>query len=219
MILAHSWPLTGRKLVPPFDQLITQVWVDGFFVISGFLITGSWVHNPRLREYAAARALRIFPGLWVCLLVVAFVIAPIGVAIQGDPVAAIWLSLAPVKYVLNNGLLNFCHVGIAGTPTGVPWPGVWDGQLWTLAFEVICYVAVAVAGLAGLKRRWPAPLVFVVAVAASALLSYPVFAVETIPQLVARFAVVFARHLRSRLPAPSSVHHRRGPVHGAAGRP
>lgn len=193
VIWEHAWPLTGRTLLPPFDQLITQVWVDGFFVISGFLITASWVHNPRLREYAAARALRIFPGLWVCLLVVAFVIAPIGVAIQGGPVAKIWLSLAPVEYVLNNAVLNFFHVGIAGTPTGVPWPGVWDGPLWTLAFELVCYAAVAVAGLAGLlKRRWPAPVVFAVAVAVSALLSYPILRVETIPQMVARFAVVFA---------------------------
>ncbi|MCV7030085.1 acyltransferase family protein [Mycobacterium sherrisii] len=193
VILEHAWPLTGRNLLPPFDQLISQVWVDGFFVISGFPITASWVHNPRLREYATARALRIFPALWVCLLVVAYVIAPIGVAIQGGPVAKIWLSLAPLEYVLNNAVLNFFHVGIAGTPTGVPRPGVWDGPLWTLAFELVCYVAVAVAGLAGLlKRRWPAPVVFAVAVAASALLSYPVLRAETIPQMVARFAVVFA---------------------------
>ncbi|CDO87088.1 acyltransferase [Mycobacterium triplex] len=193
VILEHAWPLTGRHLRPPFDQLISQVWVDGFFVISGFLITSSWVHNPRLREFVAARALRIFPGLWVCLLVVAFVIAPIGVAIQGGPVATIWSSTAPIEYVLNNAVLNFFHVGIAGTPTGVPWPGVWDGPLWTLAFELMCYVAVAVAGLAGLlKRRWPAPVVFGLAVALSAVVSYPIMKVETIPQMVTRFAVVFA---------------------------
>lgn len=193
VILEHSWPLTGRTLQPPFDQLISQVWVDGFFVISGFLITASWVHNPRLREYVAARALRIFPGLWVCLLVVAFVIAPIAVSIQGGPVATIWLSLAPLEYVLNNAVLNFLHVGIAGTPANVPWPGVWDGPLWTLAFELLCYAAVAAAGVAGLlKRRWPAPVVFALAVAVSAVVSYPIMKVETIPQMVARFAVVFA---------------------------
>lgn len=82
VILQHSWSLTGRKIYPPIEQLLTQVWVDGFFAISGFLITASWVRNPRLREYFVARILRIFPGLWVCLAVVAFVIAPISVAIQ-----------------------------------------------------------------------------------------------------------------------------------------
>jgi peptidoglycan/LPS O-acetylase OafA/YrhL len=193
VILQHSWPLTGHKLHPPVVQLLTQVWVDGFFVISGFLITSSWIRNPRLREYVAARGLRIFPGLWVCLLVVAFVIAPIGVAIQGDSAARLLMSTAPIEYVMNNAVLNVYHAGIAGTPLRVPWPGVWDGPLWTLIFELLCYIAVAIAGVIGLlKRRWPTALVFALAVAVSALVSYPVMRVETIPQMVARFAVVFA---------------------------
>lgn len=211
VILQHSWPLTGRKEHPPYDQLLSQVWVDGFFVISGFLITSSWIRNPRLREYVAARALRIFPGLWVCLVVVAFVIAPIGVAIQGGSAAKLLASTAPIEYVLNNAVLNVYHAGIAGTPTGVPWPGVWDGPLWTLIFELMCYIAVALAGLAGLlKRRWPAVAVFVLAVAVAALVSYPVNALETLPQMVSRFAVVFAagavlRQYQDRIPARWSL--------------
>jgi peptidoglycan/LPS O-acetylase OafA/YrhL len=94
---------------------------------------------------------------------------------------------------MNNAVLNVYHAGIAGTPLRVPWPGVWDGPLWTLIFELLCYIAVAVAGVIGLlKRRWPTALVFALAVAVSALVSYPVMRVETIPQMVARFAVVFA---------------------------
>ncbi|BBX04084.1 hypothetical protein MMOR_50200 [Mycolicibacterium moriokaense] len=102
VILQHSWPLTGRELATPFTGLLTQVWVDAFFVVSGFLITGSWLNNPRLREYAVARALRIFPGLWVCLLVIAFVLAPIGAALSGG---SLRLS-SQIAYVLNNAVLN-----------------------------------------------------------------------------------------------------------------
>lgn len=193
VILEHSWPLTGRKLHPPVEQLLTQGWVDGFFVISGFLITASWVRNPRLREYFVARALRIFPGLWVCLAVVAFVIAPIAVAIQGGSALKLLLSPAPITYVLNNAVLNVYHAGIDGTPKNVPFPGVWDGVLWTLIFELLCYVAVAVAGMAGLlNRRWPAPVVFTLFLAAAVLVSYPVQTVPTLVQMVTRFALVFA---------------------------
>lgn len=211
VILQHSWPLTGRKEHPPYDQLLSQVWVDGFFVVSGFLITSSWIRNPRLREYVAARALRIFPGLWVCLVIVAFVIAPIGVTIQGGSAAKLLGSTAPIEYVLNNAVLNVYHAGIAGTPRGVPWPGVWDGPLWTLIFELMCYVAVALAGLTGLlKRRWPTPVVFVLALAVAALVSYPVNTLETLPQMVARFALVFAagallRQYQDRIPARWSL--------------
>ncbi|BCO47497.1 acyltransferase [Mycobacterium intracellulare] len=193
VILQHSWSLTGRKIYPPVEQLLTQVWVDGFFAISGFLITASWVRNPRLREYFVARVLRIFPGLWVCLAVVAFVIAPLSVAIQGGSPARLLLSPAPFAYVLNNAVLNVYHTGIDGTPRNVPFPGVWDGVLWTLVFEFLCYIAIAVAGVAGLlKRRWPAPVVFALFLVGAALVSYPVGAVETIPQMITRFALVFA---------------------------
>lgn len=211
VILQHSWPLTGRKIYPPVEQLLTQVWVDGFFAISGFLITASWVRNPRLREYFVARVLRIFPGLWVCLLVVAFVIAPIGVAIQGGSPAKLLLSPAPIQYVLNNAVLNVYHAGIDGTPRNVPFPGVWDGVLWTLIFEFFCYIAIAVAGVAGLlNRRWPAPVVFALFLVAAALVSYPIGALENIAQMITRFALVFAagallHQFQDRIPARWSL--------------
>ncbi|TAM65965.1 acyltransferase [Mycobacterium sp.] len=211
VILQHSWPLTGRKIYPPIEQLLTQVWVDGFFAISGFLITASWVRNPRLREYFVARILRIFPGLWVCLAVVAFVIAPIGVAIQGGSPAKLLLSPAPIQYVLNNAVLNVYHTGIDGTPRNVPFPGVWDGVLWTLIFEFFCYIAIAVAGVAGLlKRRWPAPVVFGLFLVAAALVSYPVGRAENIVQMITRFALVFAagtllHQFQDRIPARWSL--------------
>lgn len=194
VIFWHSWPLTGRTITyRPFEQLIEQVGVDGFFAISGFLITASWLRKPKLRDFAIARGLRIFPGLWVCLLIIAFVIAPISVLIQGGSVSALFSSHKPVEYVINNGLLNVYYAGVDGTPRGVPWPGVWNGSIWTLVFEMICYIAVAVLGVVGLlKRRWVVPAAFVLFLCATAYLSYPVFAATSIAQMVARFAVMFA---------------------------
>lgn len=194
VILWHSWPLTGnRPSVLAIEQLLEQVWVDGFFAISGFLITWSWYRAPNLRDFFVARVLRIFPGLWVCLLVTAFVIAPIGVAVQGGSVPDLLNAHAQIAYVLNNAVLNILYVGINGTPQNIPWPGVWNGSLWTLLFELMCYIAVAVLGVIGLlKRRWIIPSIFGVALCATAWVSYPIFALQTIPQIIARFAVMFA---------------------------
>ena len=89
-------------LFAPVHQLLRDVWVDGFFAISGFLITWSWFRHPRLRDYFVARGLRILPGLWVCLIVIAFVIAPLGMAIQGGSALKLLLSRAPFEYVLGN---------------------------------------------------------------------------------------------------------------------
>ena len=87
VILWHSWPLTGHALPNRMAvELLASVPVDAFFAISGFLITWSWMRNPNLRQYFTARCLRIFPGLWVCVIIIAFVIAPISILIQGSSV-------------------------------------------------------------------------------------------------------------------------------------
>jgi peptidoglycan/LPS O-acetylase OafA/YrhL len=156
VILWHSWPVTGRRfLFEPAHQLLREGWVDGFFTISGFLITWSWFRRPRVRDYFLARGLRILPGLWACLIITAFVIAPIAVAIQGGSAAKLLLSSAPFEYVLKNSAVLIVKHDIGGTPLGVPWFGEWNGSLWTLFWEMLCYIVIAGLGVAGLlRRRW-----------------------------------------------------------------
>jgi peptidoglycan/LPS O-acetylase OafA/YrhL len=68
-----------------------------------------------------------------------------------------------------------------------------------------------VLGVVGLlKRRWTIPVLFVLAVAWSAWVSYPTLAMQTIPQMLARFAVVFLAgallyQYRDRIPARWSI--------------
>jgi peptidoglycan/LPS O-acetylase OafA/YrhL len=166
VILWHSWLITGRQVsFGPAHQLLRDVFVDGFFAISGFLITWSWFRRPKLRDYFVARGLRILPGFWVCLIIVAFVIAPIGVAIGGGSLGKLLLSPAPFQFVLRNAGLMLQQNDIAGTPLGVPRPGEWDSSLWTLYWEALCYVAIAILGITGLlRRRWLIPVLLALAV-------------------------------------------------------
>ena len=211
VILWHTFPLTGRHLPFAVHQLFSQAWVDGFFAVSGFLITSSWLSRPRLGVYFAARALRILPGLWICLTVTAFVIAPIGVAIQGGSAARLLLSSAPVEYVVKNSAVWIFQVDIGGTPRGIPDPGMWNGSLWTLQYEVLCYIAVAGLGLVGLlARRWFLLAAMALAVTWAALASYPLDGVATVAQNGARFAVMFLagallHHFRDMIPARWSL--------------
>lgn len=188
VILYHSWPLTGRQIdYGPAVRLLSNIFADGFFVISGFLITAAWVRRPYLKEYWASRVLRIFPGLWVCLLVIAFVIAPIAAKVQHSTVT----FSSELEYVVNNALLNVAYFDIDGTPTDVPYPGVWNGSIWTLFFVLLCDVMVSVLGIVGLlKRRWVIPTLFVSAIIWAAYVSYtpPLY---SWPQVLARFFVVF----------------------------
>ena len=172
VILYHAWPLTGRPVTfEPAHQFLRDGWVDGFFAISGFLITSSWFRRPRVRDYFLARGLRILPGLWACLIVTAFVIAPIAVAVQGGSAAKLLLSRAPFEYVLGNSAVILFKKDIAGTPSGLPFFGIWDGSLWTLYWEVLCYIIIAVLGVVGLlHRRWLIPALLAVMVYWSVIL-------------------------------------------------
>lgn len=198
VILWHSFLGTGRAPMIPHAamQLTWSVGVDGFFAISGFLITRSWVHRPKARDYLAARALRILPGLWACLIVTAFIIAPIGVAVQGGSPKSLLLSTGPISYVFSNFFVLYVQQGINGTPAGVPAPNTWNGSLWSLFFELLCYLTVMVLGLIGVMRyRWLSVVLLIGATALALLfgpLAPPGVGVWSFPQIVARAAIMFA---------------------------
>ena len=71
VIVAHSYNLTLHE--EPFRRFggpeFGDIAVAVFFAISGFLVTASWISDPRtaLVRCCGARC-RILPGLWVVLL-------------------------------------------------------------------------------------------------------------------------------------------------------
>lgn len=194
VMLFHSWPATGHVLPKVILQLMFSVGVDGFFAISGFLITRSWLTDPRLRDYLAARALRILPGFYVCLIVTAFAFAPLSVAIQGGSVGKLLGSTAPLEYVLKNAAVAYLQPDVGGTPHGTRAGHAWNGSLWSLIWELLCYLAVAAIGVAGLaNKRLISPAILALATGGALLLPPLTFpGVWTIPQLAARSAIMFA---------------------------
>lgn len=52
--------------------------VDGFFIISGFLISKSWERSPGVPAYLKKRALRIVPGFVAASLLSTFVVGALG---------------------------------------------------------------------------------------------------------------------------------------------
>ncbi|OZE89997.1 hypothetical protein CH298_13525 [Rhodococcoides fascians] len=191
VIFWHSYPLTGHDIgFAPLRQLLGEIWVDGFFAISGFLITGAWLSRPKVRHYVVNRALRILPAFYVCLIVTAVAIAPFGVFLQGGDWRGLLMSTAPLKYVASNVGVWMFQFDIGGTPQDIPYPGTWNGSLWTLGWEVLCYVGILALGILGLLRRTitiPAALVV-------ALLSLVVSSFVEVPFLFeagSRFATMF----------------------------
>jgi peptidoglycan/LPS O-acetylase OafA/YrhL len=159
VIVWHSFPLTGHNIGwQPLAQLAGSICVDGFFAISGFLICGSWLSRPQLGAFLRARALRILPGFYTCLIFTAFILAPGVIWLSGHPGIGLSDSLA---YIRGNALLRVHAYDIGGTPVAVPFPHAWNGSLWTLWWEALCYLGVALLGLLRLLRiRVVVPVLF-----------------------------------------------------------
>ena len=162
VIAWHSFPLTGHDIpFHPARQFISNVPVDAFFAISGYLICSSWTRRPTVRAFLGARIRRIMPAFWVCLLVTAFLFAPLTSAT---------INGSNVLYVLTNSALYINQVGIDGTLQNVPYPAAWNGSLWTLWWEFACYLGVLILGVTGLiTKRGTIAAAFVAAVAGSTL--------------------------------------------------
>ena len=120
--------------------------VDGFFLISGFLITKSWVGRPEIVEFLVKRSVRILPGFVAATLASVFLvgrIAEIGHPSTGALVASAAKSLARLaqpEYPV---------------PLGFPHHDSLNGSMWTIRWEFACYLLAGFGGLAGLtRRRW-----------------------------------------------------------------
>lgn len=124
--------------------------VDGFFVLSGFLVARSYLRLGDVRRYLWHRALRILPGFHVCLLLTALVVAPALAVLGGHPATSVFTGeRSALTYLTANAGLLVRQFGIDGAGDVV------NGSLWTLFFEACCYLLVAALGVLGILRRRP----------------------------------------------------------------
>jgi peptidoglycan/LPS O-acetylase OafA/YrhL len=137
--------------------------VDAFFVLSGFLLAGSYLRLNSIRRYAWHRFLRIMPGFWVCLLVTALAAAPMIAYLEGRTITSVFRGdESAIRFLTSNCLLLMQQFGIVGLPTYGGEPGILNGSLWTLFYEALCYAAVVGLGVIGALRRRPEITLFVI---------------------------------------------------------
>ncbi len=145
VIFSHS---VGVLAVPHaeifFERLgmsLGEMAVDVFFVTSGFLVTGSLMTRKNLIAFLWARALRIYPALWVMLALTVFVLAP---AVTTLSVADYFRSPVPYEYAWKCGtLIGGVRYYLPGVFQDMPLKGEVNGSLWTLPIEMRMYLYLA----------------------------------------------------------------------------
>ncbi len=165
VLFAHSFYLAGAGEGPHVRGENLGGWaVAGFFALSGFLITGSRFTNG-LGEYLVHRVARIYPAFLVCLVVTVAAFAPLGYVHQNGTLAGYWTTeTTPLRFVFSNLFLEMKNYDVAFTPAVVPFAGSWNGSLWSLYYEFLCYLVIAAIGGIAWVRRSPLPLALAFAV-------------------------------------------------------
>lgn len=167
VVVSHAFSVgTGSHTDEPLFALtgytLGEHGVNGFFAVSGFLVAMSWDRRGGALPFAAARLLRVFPGLIVAVLVTALAI---GGAMTSLPVGA---------YLADGRVWGMIWTTVTTFKSATTLPGVFEGNplrwpistVWTLRYELICYGALLAYGMLGGFRR---PQVLLAAAAAAAI--------------------------------------------------
>jgi peptidoglycan/LPS O-acetylase OafA/YrhL len=154
VIYSHSFTLgLGSQSTDYFAALTRgqmsggNLAVGGFFIISGFLVTSSIMRSTSVWSYLRKRILRVYPGFILLTVLTIAIVIPLssghlaGEHIETQVALAVWktVSLSDLKY--------------SGAFSSNPFPGVINGSLWTIRFEFLCYIGLAVLSICGVLRR------------------------------------------------------------------
>ena len=143
VIVSHAFPLGGFGTDPGRSSNNLGIFaVEGFFALSGFLITRSATRVTTGR-YLWHRVVRIFPAYLVSLLAVAFIFGPIVWKFTHGLASYFQANPGPVGYVTNNFTLQLGQFYIGDSLASNPYPSLWNGPLYTLYYEFACYVLIA----------------------------------------------------------------------------
>lgn len=156
-----------------------------FFIISGFLICRSYDRSKSVFAYFKARFLRIWPLLFVVVMATAFILGPI---------LTVYSTEEYFKGDIAGFLKNIFFLSDVTTLPGVysdHYNHSLNGSLWTLMFEVIWYVLVAL--LSPLWKKYKSTSVALFIALTGLYLIYTYGGVGDIGPVSSAFIINFAK--------------------------
>ncbi len=149
VIFSHCFPLLAKPDRTGYGEWQGPLAVWIFFVISGFLITGSYKHTGNIAIFVGSRILRVWPALIAVTLISVFVIGP---AVTTCSLPAYFANPATFNYLQNIQLL-YIHYPLPGVFEHNLYPGAVNGSIWSIPLEILMYLVTCILGVSGLLRR------------------------------------------------------------------
>jgi peptidoglycan/LPS O-acetylase OafA/YrhL len=189
VLLHHCWGMQNDFLMHysrgymDFGRFAVVI----FFAVSGFLVTPGLLRAGGLVDYAVSRTLRIFPGLTVNILLSMLALGPV---LTIYSVKAYFAD--PQTYLYAKNILTLMVNFLPGVVSRDQSPLVINGALWTLHFEVLCYMALALASaLAMLKHRHCFLALWCACYATYVVISTSPAIADALPERLSVFASLF----------------------------
>ena len=150
----------GFALSAPFEENRLLLWEEFpqsainrsllpmFFALSGFLVAGSLVRTASLGRFLWHRAVRIYPALFVEICLTALLLGPFVTIL---PLDEYFRSPGFFRYLGN--ITGHTTQYLPGSFIGNPREEIANIQLWTVPYELICYLALSVLVILGFRRE------------------------------------------------------------------
>ncbi len=134
----HAAVLTANDfLLSLTDIFSSEVAVQSFFVLSGFLIFMSYENSSSISSYFSKRIRRIYPA-YLFVILASVMVGSVFTMVAANE----YWSFETLKYFFANlTFLNFLQPALPGLFSENLHPEV-NGALWTLKIEVMFYIAV-----------------------------------------------------------------------------
>ncbi len=155
VVIEHSLVVTDQTLTAnlwttwPRGALATIL--PAFFTLSGFLVAGSLQRRSSLPAFISMRIIRLVPALTVEVILSALIIGPLLTQVS---LATYFSSTEFWKYFLN--IIGDVQYVLPGMFAQNPFPDVMNQSLWTVPFELDCYLCLIGLAIIGFVRnpRW-----------------------------------------------------------------
>ena len=140
VIVSHSTEILdqnrNREILTTIFGTITfgELAVDGFFLISGYLILKSYLSSSTLKSYLLKRVLRIYPGFICASLFCILILIPF----SGE-----------TQLIINMSLTDWLHSFLRMLSLDTPQVNnskysTLNGSVWSIWLEFVCYLCIPV---------------------------------------------------------------------------